>query len=94
MDLAVAIALITSLKDTVADSRTVAFGEIGLAGEIRAVSNIQARVNEAARLGLRRAIVPFDNLKGLKKTAGFEIVGVKTVREAYVAAVPAEAKKA
>ena len=94
VDLAVAIALITSLKDTVADSRTVAFGEIGLAGEIRAVNNIQARVNEAARLGFRRAIVPFDNLKGLKKAADFDIIGVKTVREAYAAAVPAEAKKA
>ena len=94
VDLAVAIALITSLKDTVADSRTVAFGEIGLAGEIRAVNNIQARVNEAARLGFRRAIVPFDNLKGLKKAADFDIIGVKTVREAYAAAIPAEAKKA
>ncbi len=87
VDLAVAIALITSLKDTVVDSKTIAFGEIGLAGEIRAVNNAQARVNEAARLGFKRAIVPAHNATNLKPTEGIEIIGVNSIREAYEAAV-------
>ncbi len=87
VDLAVAIALITSLKDTVADAHTVAFGEIGLAGEIRAVNNAEARITEAARLGFTRVILPAANSKAVKKPNGIEIIGVTTVREAYEAAV-------
>ena len=87
VDLAVAIALITSLKDTVADKHTVVFGEIGLAGEIRAVNNLKARINEAARLGFKRAVVPYHNLKTLQQTVDIQVIGVKTVREAYEAAV-------
>ncbi len=89
VDLAVAVALITSLKDTVADAHTVAFGEIGLAGEIRAVNNAQARITEAARLGFTRVILPAANAKAVKKVDGVEIIGVTTVREAYEAAVNA-----
>ncbi len=87
VDLAVAIALITSLKDTVAHGKTVAFGEIGLAGEIRAVNNAQARVSEAARLGFTRAIIPRHNAETMKPIAGMEIIGVSSIREAYEAAV-------
>ncbi len=89
VDLAVAIALITSLKDTVADAHTVAFGEIGLAGEVRAVNNAQARITEAARLGFTRVILPVANAKAVKKVDGIEIIGVTTIREAYEAAVKA-----
>lgn len=87
VDLAVAIALITSLKDTIADSKTIAFGEIGLAGEIRAVNNAQSRVVEAARLGFTRAILPVHNAEKIKPIEGIEIVGVSSIREAYDAAV-------
>lgn len=58
-DLAVALALVSSLKDVPIDDTVVAFGEIGLAGEIRAVSHTQARINEAVRLGFKKCIVPF-----------------------------------
>lgn len=84
-DLAVAIALISSLKDTAVDGKTVAFGEIGLAGEIRGVNNIAARVNEAVRLGFERVVVPADNAKSLKPIDGIEVIGVRTIREAYTA---------
>ena len=86
-DLAVAIELITSLKDTAVDAHTVAFGEIGLAGEIRAVNNAEARISEAARLGFTRVILPSANAKKIKPIDGVEIIGVTTVREAYEAAV-------
>ncbi len=87
VDLAVAMALITSLKDTVIDGKTIAFGEIGLAGEIRAVNSAQARIHEAARLGFTRVILPYQNLKTLQPVEGVEMIGVKTIREAYEAAV-------
>ncbi len=86
-DLAVAIALITSLKDTAADAHTIAFGEIGLAGEIRAVNNAEARIFEAVRLGFTRVILPAANAKKTKPIDGVEIIGVTTIREAYEAAV-------
>ena len=55
-DLPVALALISSLKDTPVGEGIVAFGEIGLAGELRGVSNAEARVYEAARLGFTRIL--------------------------------------
>ena len=57
-DLAVAAALISGLTQTPVDADTVVFGEIGLSGEIRAVSQMEARLKEAAKLGFSRAIVP------------------------------------
>lgn len=86
-DLAVAVALITSLKDTAANAQTIAFGEIGLAGEIRAVNNAQARISEAVRLGFTRVILPLANAKKIKPMDNIEIIGVTTIREAYEAAV-------
>lgn len=83
VDLPVALSLISGLKDVVVSSDTVAFGEIGLTGEIRAVSNADLRVSEAARMGFRRVIVPYHNLSGIVKRDGIEVVGVKTVREAF-----------
>ena len=83
MDLPVALALISGLKDVTVSSDTVAFGEIGLTGEIRSVSNADVRVAEAARMGFRRVIVPHHNVSGIIKRDDIEVVGVKTVREAF-----------
>lgn len=83
MDLPVALALISGLKDVTVSSDTVAFGEIGLTGEVRAVSNADLRVSEAARMGFRRVIVPHHNLSAIVKRDGIEVIGVKTVREAF-----------
>ena len=85
-DLPVALALVSSLKDTPVPEGVVAFGEIGLAGEIRSVSQADARISEAARLGFTRIILPKPNLKNLSvHPDGAEIIGVRTVREAYEA---------
>ena len=84
-DLSVVLALVSSLKDMILKDDVIAFGEIGLAGEIRGVSNAQQRVNEAVRMGFRKIIIPFHNYKSLpddvKQQA--EIVGVRTVRDAF-----------
>ncbi len=81
-DLPVALTLVSSLKDSVIPEDVVAFGEVGLAGEIRAVSQAQQRVQEAARLGFTKCILPHACLKQLKKVEGMEIYGVKTLRQA------------
>ena len=84
-DLAVAMALISGLKDTPVPMHVMAFGEIGLSGEVRAVSNAQMRVNEAARLGFTHIVLPAQNSKGLTAPEGVTLTGVRTVREAYEA---------
>jgi DNA repair protein RadA len=85
-DLSVAVSLVSSLKDKPLDPDAVAFGEIGLAGELRAVSRADARIAEVSRLGFKRVILPHQNLRTLRgKDFGIEIVGVKTVRQAYEA---------
>ena len=83
MDLPVALALISGLKDVTIASDTVAFGEIGLTGEIRAVSNADLRVSEVARMGFKRVLVPHHSLSAIVKRDNIEVVGVKTVREAF-----------
>lgn len=84
VDLAVAMALVSSLKDVAIDEKTLAFGELGLAGEVRSVSHCELRIGEAQRLGFERCIVPYYNLKHINKTSyDIEIIGVKSVKEAF-----------
>ena len=84
-DLAVSMALVSSLKDIVIPDDFLAFGEIGLAGEIRSVSHAEERVKEAARLGFGKCIVPKHNLDSIKlpKDLDIKVIGVRTVREAF-----------
>ena len=86
VDIAVAMALVSSLKDIVIPDDAIAIGEIGLAGEIRAVNHISQRVSEAIRLGFKRIVVPHHNLKDIKlSNSTAEIIGVKNVRQAFEA---------
>lgn len=84
-DLSVAMALISSLKDQVLNENTLAFGEIGLAGEIRAVNNCEQRIQEANRLGFTKCIIPFHNYKSLSKETktSADIVPVRNIRAAF-----------
>lgn len=84
-DLTVAMALVSSLKDIVVKDDIIAFGEIGLAGEIRAVNNCEQRISESVRLGFDKCIIPFHNYKGLSKNikVSANIVPVRSVREAF-----------
>jgi predicted ATPase with chaperone activity len=59
-----------------------AFGEIGLSAEIRAVPQAQRRVNEAARLGLKKCVLPEMCLEGLKVPDGMKVIGVRTLGKA------------
>ena len=65
----------------------VACGEVGLAGEVRGVSQVEARLREAAKLGWKRAIVPRDNARALRRrTKGLDVAFVATLAEALDAA--------
>lgn len=87
VDLAVAMALVSSLKDMPVFEDALAFGEIGLAGEIRSVSHAEQRVAEAQRLGFRRCVMPYHNLKAISAELKekIDLIGVKNIREAFEA---------
>ena len=85
VDLAVAMALVSSLKDIPIADDAIAFGEVGLAGEIRSVSHAQQRVNEAVRLGFKRVIIPAHNMKDITAPEGAQIIPVRDVRQAFEA---------
>ncbi|MGN1131046.1 MAG: DNA repair protein RadA [Ruminococcus sp.] len=81
-DLAICMALISSLKDVKISDEAIAFGEIGLAGEIRSVSQVQQRVNEAVRLGFTKIVIPYQNAKNIDNQ-GVDVIGVKNIRQAF-----------
>jgi DNA repair protein RadA/Sms len=83
-DLAVAAALVSSLRDRAIPARTLVLGEIGLAGEVRAVGQIDQRLAEAAQLGFTRCVLPEGN-RLRASTAALELRGVATVQEAMEA---------
>lgn len=88
-DLTVALALVSSLKDKAVYDKTIAFGEVGLSGEIRAVNNCEQRIAEAKRLGFERCIIPFHNYKSITNSlkSTFDIIPVRNIREAFSALV-------
>lgn len=83
-DLPVALALISSLLDKPIDESVIAFGEIGLAGEVRAVSGTETRVMEAQRLGFRKCLLPKASLRQLDRSKiTMELVGLGSISEAF-----------
>jgi len=81
-DLAVLSAVASSVRNRPVQERTAVFGEVGLAGEIRAVSQSGLRVREAAQMGFTRCVVPAGNCAPSDVPPGVELIGVKTVAEA------------
>lgn len=82
LDLAIVLALVSSYKDRPVNPKTIIFGEVGLSGEVRAVSMAEQRVNEAIKLGFETCILPQVCLEKMKKTDKITLYGVNTVREA------------
>ena len=81
VDLALAAAIASALKDRAVDPRTILVGELGLGGEVRRAQRVAARIREAERLGFTRAIVPAASVAEAGGT-GVEIVGAATLRDA------------
>jgi len=92
-DLAVAMALISSLTDRAVPDDLIAIGELGLSGECRAVSGLEYRVKEAARLGFRRAVVPCRNLEKRQLKAGIELIPIKSIFEILKLLSPIDKKE-
>lgn len=82
IDLGIVLALVSSFKNRPIDEKTICFGEVGLSGEVRAVSMPSQRVAEAKKLGFTTCIMPKVCLDGLQDAEGIQLVGVSNVREA------------
>ncbi len=86
-DLATAVAVASNFREQTVEPTTILLGEIGLAGEVRAVSQIEKRLKEAARQGFTRAIISRHNMGKLPKIEGITIIGVNNVNDALHAAL-------
>ncbi|RLQ91789.1 DNA repair protein RadA [Falsibacillus albus] len=82
IDLAIAISVASSFRDSPTRATDCFIGEIGLTGEVRRVSRIEQRVQEAAKLGFDRVIIPTNNIGGWSFPDGINVIGVSTVSEA------------
>ena len=82
IDLALVMAIISSYKDIPIPEKTVVFGEVGLSGEIRAVSMAQQRVQEAKKLGFLRILLPQSSMEQVRQITGIELAGAASVRDA------------
>ena len=85
IDLGIVMAIVSSYRNKAIDDKTIAFGEVGLSGEVRAVSQAGARVSEAKKLGFETCIVPFGCIDSLKDIKGIKIIGVKNIAQAIEA---------
>jgi DNA repair protein RadA/Sms len=84
-DLPVLLAVLSSLRDSPLPEQTVAFGEVGLSGEIRPVPNGEERLKEAATHGFKRAIVPRANAPKSGRVGDMEVVSVERLADAIEA---------
>ena len=82
MDLGIVMALVSSFRNRPMMENTIVFGEVGLAGEVRAVSQPQIRINEAVKLGFGNCILPQVCLKNIKKTDKINLIGISSVKDA------------
>ncbi len=82
IDLGIVLAIVSSFKNKAIDEKTIAFGEIGLSGEVRAVSMAEQRVQEAKKLGFTTCILPKVSAASMKSIEGIRVIGVSTVQDA------------
>ena len=89
-DLGLCVAMASSFANRLVRPKAIVFGEVGLSGEIRAVSQADVRLKEAAKLGFRAAILPQKNAERLKNIKGIDLFGAATLAEALCLAMPME----
>ncbi|MBQ9549339.1 MAG: DNA repair protein RadA [Lachnospiraceae bacterium] len=81
LDLAIVLAIASSYKNRPVGQNVAAFGEVGLSGEVRSVTQTMQRINEAARLGFEKIFIPQASLKNVRAADNIKIIGVKNVGE-------------
>lgn len=82
VDLAVCCAIASNFSNKFSKNDTVVIGEVGLGGEVRSVSNIEKRIQEAAKLGFKKVVIPSNNYKSIKNKSAIEIIPVDNILEA------------
>jgi len=82
VDLGIIASIASSFRDKLIDPETVVFGEVGLGGEVRGISQPEVRVKESSRLGFKRCLLPKQNQDKMKGIKGIELIGVRTIQEA------------
>ena len=88
-DLGICVAMASSFANRRIRSKTIVFGEVGLSGEVRAVSQADIRVNEAKRLGFEHVILPMKNYRQMAKDiTGINLYGAESIRDALKLAMP------
>ncbi len=92
-DLGIALAIASSARDVPVDPEMAVVGEIGLSGEIRTVAQLERRVNEAARLGFKKCLVPKSGSAGIPAINGIKIITAGTLREAIHEGLPGGSRK-
>jgi DNA repair protein RadA/Sms len=81
VDLGIITTIASSLRDIPIDPKVFVFGEVGLSGEIRAVTQAEVRIKEASKIGFKQAVVPIGNSEKIKNNLGLEIIGVRNVAD-------------
>jgi DNA repair protein RadA/Sms len=82
VDLGIVVTIASSFRNQPIDGKTLAMGEVGLAGEVRAVPQLEIRIREAAKLGFERCLVPRKNARKLDQDPGLQLMSVDSVEEA------------
>jgi DNA repair protein RadA/Sms len=85
VDLGIVAAIASSFRNVSVDPEAAVFGEVGLAGEVRATSQASVRIREAYAMGFKRCVIPHGNISGLEYDDGIEIIGVRNVADAIEA---------
>jgi DNA repair protein RadA/Sms len=88
IDLAVLTTIVSSYRDVAVSAHDCFIGEVGLTGEVRRVSRVEQRVQEAAKLGFKRAIIPASNIGGWDFPKGIKVIGVESINDALKEAFP------
>ena len=83
IDLAIVAAVISSYRNAAVESDTMIFGEVGLTGEVRAVSQAEQRVREAEKLGFKVCCIPQSNMKYIRSNTGIRVIGIRNVKDLY-----------
>ncbi len=83
LDLAIVAAIASSYRNKIIGEDVIIFGEVGLTGEVRGISNAEKRINEAFKMGYRKIILPSINAVDIKSIKGVQLIGVKRIEEAF-----------
>jgi DNA repair protein RadA/Sms len=81
IDMGIISAITSSFLDKPISEETLVIGEVGLTGEVRAVSRIDIRITEAKKMGFKKLLLPAGNLKRISNKEGIELVGISTISE-------------